>query len=123
MQVSASGSREHGITFAFPEAKAVYYASVRVRGGPAGDGSREWKEVWRIEGKDRVRQIRYGEATRGLSIRIAAPGLEKGRLYTFSVEARDGWGTPCVGSFTFVINADGLIEECDEGEECRQGIL
>jgi hypothetical protein len=116
--VSASGSLEHGITFAFPAAKAVYYAGVTMR-----DASRQWQEVWRIEGKDRVPHIRYGEGTRGLSIKIAAAGLQSGRLYIFQVEARDGWGTPCVGAFEFVIMADGSVQECHQGHECRQGIL
>lgn len=117
--VSASGSLEHGITFAFPEAQAVYYAGVRVR-----DASRQWTEIWRIEGKDRVQEIRYGEGTRRLSVKIAAPGLQSGRLYAFRVDARRGWGrTPCGGHFVFIINADGSLQECNDGHECRRGIL
>lgn len=116
--VSASGSLERGITFAFPETRAVYYAGVKVRGA-----SREWKAIWRIEGKDRVQQIRYGEGTRGLSVKIVAPGLQRGHLYQFSVEARDGLGMSCIGGFTFVIDAEGSVQECGEGYECRRGLL
>ncbi|HEY7639528.1 MAG TPA: hypothetical protein VH814_07360 [Steroidobacteraceae bacterium] len=86
------------------------------------DGLREWQDVWRAEGKDRVDHIRYGDATGGLSTRIAASALEKGRLYEFQVEARDGFGTPCVGRFEFVIGANGFVEECHDGQECRRGI-
>lgn len=124
--VTASGGLEHGIVFAFPEKKAVYYAGVRVRevsrAAPTDRVAYEWKDVWRIEGKDRVQQIRYGEGTRGLSIKLADAGLQQGRFYVFKVEARDSLGTPCVGSFDFVINAAGLLEHCDVGEECRRGI-
>ena len=109
--VSVSGSLDSGITFALRESREVTYAGVTTR-----DGVGQWKAIWRIEGKDDLVTIRYGEATSALSLTVDAQELRKNQLYTFHVEDRNFWG-PCVGSVTFVVTEQGIVEECGS-EEC-----
>lgn len=104
--VSVTGTLHNGIVFALSDSREITYAAVMTR-----DAQGRWQEIWRIDGEDKVVSIGYGEATSRLKTTIAAQGLRKNQLYTFSIEDDDFWG-PCVGTVSFVVTEDGAVKEC-----------
>ncbi len=109
--VSVTGTLDNGIYFALRESREITYAAVMTR-----DAEGRWKEIWRIDGEDRVVSIKYGEPTSRLETTIAPHGLSKNQFYTFSIED-DAFWTPCVGTVSFVVTEDGAVKEC-ESDSC-----
>jgi hypothetical protein len=118
--VSVSGSLEEGVTFELRETRKVQLAQVSTRAR-----SGEWKTIWKIYGKDRIKAVRYGEATGGLKITAGPEGLVKGEVYHFQLETTN-WdqllGGSCIGSVRFAVTSQGIVEECTT-DDCKERLL
>jgi hypothetical protein len=113
--VTVSGTLERGIVFALRESREIVHVSVRSR-----DSAGEWKEIWRLEGKDEIGSVSYSGATAGLATKTRAQALSKNRLYVLHIEDSDFWTGGCVGSLMFVVTAQGTVEECGTDECVRR---
>jgi hypothetical protein len=117
--LSVSGSLEQGVTFELRETREIQLALVFTH------RSGESKTLWRIDGEDRVRALRYGEAAGGLRITVGPEGLKKGEVYHFQLETTN-WeqllGGSCIGLVRFAVTSQGIVKECTT-EDCNERLL